>query len=401
MKAGDACPKCHIGVMVERVVKRAGSKRYGRTFIGCNRFPDCRKAVWTDTGATETAVEDEHIIEPIETVHHTGDSVPNDSTKATPEKVASMLADLLRNPAIDEPAVRRIATSIAAEVSSRNVLDLEKRIGETRKVEIEVTRIDQTIVTVKDAHMYLPRLLKLLGAGIDVYLWGPPGSGKTTAALQAAEALGHGGEIDTLDPSTFRSMIQGYTTPNGEPVHTVFTRCWSDGKLYIADEADNAPGHVQTLFNSALANGHAPLAWGNVAKSTGFGFVGTGNTPGRPTRQFPDRKPMSAAFADRLYFMHWPLDAAIECRIGGLPIPSMPNKPVRKVSTSDWVQWVRNVRVYCDANAPTVQVTPRASITGIKALALGEAPEDVADALVFRGCDAELRTKILHNVRLP
>ena len=248
----------------------------------------------------------------------------------------------------------------------------------------------------------MPRLLKLILADFNVYLWGDAGTGKTSAALRALVLLKRQCEIDTLDMSTFRSMIQGYMTPTGEPVHTAFTRCWCDGKGYVADETDNAPGHVQTLFNSALANGHAALAWGNVARKDGFSFIGTGNTPGRPTRAFPDRKPMSAAFMDRLYFVYWPLDEAIEARAAGMMIPNRPARPEPKpIKPSDWVTWVKLVREWAKKEMPTLMVTPRASLAGLQALAIGESCEEVAHALVFRGADNELVHKALHAVPLP
>lgn len=246
------------------------------------------------------------------------------------------------------------------------------------------------------AHFMMPRLLKLLRAGFSLYLWGDAGTGKTTAALQAAEALRRKSEIDTLDPTTFRSMIQGYMTPKGEPVHTTFTRCWTEGKVYVADEADNCPGHVQTLFNSALANAWAPLAWGNVARHKSFGFIGTGNTPMRPTRAFPDRRPGSAAFMDRLYFVHWPLDPAIEARAAEMAEPLRPaERKIEELSPKRWVEFVQRVREYAKVNVPTLMVTPRASLVGLEALSLGEHPMDVADALIFRGADAEIKSKVL------
>jgi energy-coupling factor transporter ATP-binding protein EcfA2 len=258
-----------------------------------------------------------------------------------------------------------------------------------------------TTKQIAGAHFLMPRLLKLLDAGFAVYLWGPAGSGKTTAAMQAAKVLSRESEIDTLDPSTFRSMVQGYMTPTGEPVHTTFTRCWTGGKVYIADETDNAPGHVQTLFNSALANGHAPLAWGNVARPDSFSFIGTGNTPGRPTREFPDRKPMSAAFADRLYFLYWPIDPSIECRAAGLTPPKAEPRYETTASAQLWVSFVQSLRAWATVNAPTLMITPRASLAGLKALAAGETPAEVADGLIFRGCDAELKRKALYAVPLP
>ncbi len=286
--------------------------------------------------------------------------------------------------AVDEEKVREIvAQATAREV----VIKVQTPEGEERKIE--------------GAHYLMPRLLKLLGAGLHVYLWGPAGSGKTTAALDAAKALALTGEIDTLDPTTPKSSILGYRTPNGDPVQTAFTRCYGDGAIYVADECDNAPAHVQTLFNSALANGHAPSAWGLIERSPRFGFVGTGNTPGRPTPQFPDRRPMSAAFADRLYFIHWPLDPAIECRAAGLPCPDAPERDESTCTIAQWVQWVQAVRAWAESNAPTLMVTPRASLLGKVALALGESPSEIADGLVFRGADKALVAKVLAANPLP
>lgn len=283
-------------------------------------------------------------------------------------------------------AIKRHLEVIAA-ANEPQVIEVRHETGKASKIE--------------GAHFLMPRLLRLLRAGFNLYLWGPAGSGKTTAALQAAEALRRKSEIDTLDPTTFRSMVQGYMTPEGEPVHTTFSRCWVDGKTYIGDELDNAPGHVQTLFNSALANAWAPLAWGNVARHKSFGFVGTGNTPGLPTREFPDRRPMSAAFKDRLYFMHWPLDANIELRAAGMTVEQRAiESKLDAISPAKWVTFVRGIRDWAKSNCPTLMVTPRASLVGLEALSLGERPTDVADALIFRGADIDIKTKALAAVRL-
>lgn len=304
---------------------------------------------------------------------------------------AALLQALLA-PAIDEKAIAAIVdTAVEKKLAGRVTTTLVVTSGEDRKVEID------------SPHPFLQRVIRLVNVGIPVYLWGPAGAGKTTAGMQASHSLLRDSEIDTLDPSTFRSMIQGFLSPVGAPMHTSFTRCWTEGKVYIADECDNAPGHVQTLFNSALANGHAPFAWGNVERGNGFAFIGTGNTPGRPTREFPDRKPMSAAFADRMYFMHWPIDEQAErtwSGIGGKG-KTIPMPVTREIKANEWVDYVQSLRTWATTNAPTLMITPRASITGLKALSLGESPEMVADALIFRGADTELRAKATNAVRIP
>lgn len=276
---------------------------------------------------------------------------------------------------------------------------IKEHIENTRIIEIRVP--DKEPKKITGAHFLFERLVRLVGAGVHVHLWGPAGTGKTTAALQVAEALSRFAEIDTLDRSTFRSMVQGFMSPNGDKVHTSFTRCWTEGKIYVADECDNAPGAVQTLFNSALANNMASLAWGNEQMAKGFGFVSCGNTPFRPTRNFPDRLPGSGAFMDRLYFMYWPLDRSIMRSYANLPRQAAPRREYWKVSPESWERWIEGVMDYCERAVPTLAVTPRAAIVGIKALSLGESPEEVADALVFRGADSDMRSKVLSNVPLP
>jgi hypothetical protein len=410
---GKTCKACGKGVYVER------NGRYG-PWVQCNAWP-CKAKVYrprgswvsrktVETGAMVTRPEimakviakAEVNMKDIE--HAVSAIIGTDANQALHKLLEHKLTE--HGEKLDAMATRKVDETLRqVEANANAVLSvitegLVSLKAQTPQV-IQIKQLDGSVVTVKDGHYLLPRLIKLIGAGVNVYAWGPAGSGKTTAMFHAARALGIESEIDTLDPTTFRSMIQGYMTPKGEPVHTTFTRCWTDGKLYIGDETDNAPGHVQTLFNSALANGHAPLAWGNVERNAKFGFGGTGNTPGRPTREFPDRKPMSAAFADRLYFMHWPLDPAIECRAGGLPIPPRSEPVAKTCSASEWVTFVRKLREWASVNMPTLMVTPRASLTGLQALALGESPLDVAHGLIFRGADSEMVSKALNAVKLP
>lgn len=285
----------------------------------------------------------------------------------------------------------------------------------TARLEQEIERLAKLavkeIVVVKDGdketklegvHFMFPRLLTLAMAGIHVYLHGPAGTGKTTAALQVGQALNRNVEIDTLDRSTFASRIQGFLSPHGEKVETAFSRCWTNGGIYVADELDNAPGQVQTLKNSSLANGIAPLAWGNVKKHDNFVYIGCGNTPFRPTAAYPDRQPGSAAFIDRLYFLYWPRDRNLMRSHAGMPNEPRAERPKpRKIENSAWERWCEKAEDWCEQNAPQMKITSRAYWTGVKALACGETPYEVADGMVFRGCDDDLRSKLLNAVPLP
>lgn len=354
----------------------------------------------------------------------------NSDAAATITILADALAPILAGKVasgIDEDTVRAIVADAldGADLDAKVEAAVASRIVQTT-IPIEIRRDGVPVATVKGQHFLFSRVFRLLDTSLSIYLWGPAGSGKSTLAMQVARAWAeaHGDDpetaclLDTLDPSTSRTAILGYRAlkldGSAPAVHTQFSRAWHRSRkqvaVYVADECDNAPAYVQTLFNTALANGHAPLAWGNVARGERFGFVATGNTPGRPTAQFPDRKPMSAAFKDRLYFVHVPLDENIERRAVGLPEQA---RKVRQEPTTDakaWVEWVTKVRAWIDANQATlagdrsytpVVVSPRASLDGIRALAAGETYREVADGLVFRGADSVLTNKILDAVPLP
>jgi hypothetical protein len=416
--AGDPCPSCGAELVTRTINRSKNPAKIGSQFLGCSAFPRCRRAFKPTNGDAPVGNDNDGDgdddkwteAERPNVTPRTTNRLPNDDAALD---LAEVLQRILSRPTVDKAQVEAICRAIVDDTLDGINDSLADAVKEAianapgSKVTIEVRDRTADVVRSKpDVHMYVPRLVRLLDAGIHVFLWGAPGTGKTTGAMHAAELLGRQFEIDTLDPSTQRSQVQGFQTPNlatggTTPAHTSFTRCWTEGKLYIADELDSSPGHVQNLFNSALANGHAPLAWGNVERPKGFLFCGTGNTPGCRTSAFPDRHNMSGAFKDRLYFMHWPLDPAIEMREGGRKVARPEPRTPRPIDAGAWVNFVTDVREWAERNAPTLHVTPRASIVGKIALAAGEAVEDVADGLIFRGCDAELRSKVLANVRMP
>lgn len=259
-------------------------------------------------------------------------------------------------------------------------------------------------VTIEGAHYLVPRVAALVKAGFHVYLYGGAGGGKTTAAMQIAEALGRRWEMDTLDPTTFKSMVQGFMDANGKMVQTPFLRSFAEGKdngIYIAEELDCAPAGVQNLFNTALANGHAPTARGTIPKGAKFAFLGTGNTPMRPTAEFPERKPGGAAFKDRLYFVYWPQDESIENRACGLPVENPPERVGTTPTFQEWVLWVKKIRAHVAGTPLAAHTGQRASLMGEKLIALGETAAEMADGLVFKGADPALKAKILAACPLP
>ena len=89
-------------------------------------------------------------------------------------------------------AARRIEVKAdAIDENLKRVDEAIAKIDETKKVEITVTSPELKKTKIEGAqHEHFELLLRLVGAGENVFMSGPAGSGKTTAATKVAEALG-------------------------------------------------------------------------------------------------------------------------------------------------------------------------------------------------------------------
>jgi cobaltochelatase CobS len=278
-----------------------------------------------------------------------------------------------------------------------NALSDELHAQRTVTVEIPA-RDERPAVTVEHAHHMLPRLLELVSSGYHVYLWGPPGSGKSAAAVQAAKALGRRYGYISLNPQTFESRLLGARTAGGDYVDTEFFRLYTEGGVFCIDELDNAHPSLLNTLNGMLesdadGNGRGAFPCGVVDRHREFVCVATGNTNGRGgDRQFPERRALDVAFAERFVFLYWPYDEALEQHLVTRENPAaMP-----------WLEWVRRVRQHVADNGLRLVVSPRASIRGARLLRETDwSVRDIADAVLFKGFDADSVDAILTAHPLP
>src|SRR5690606_18714204 len=87
---------------------------------------------------------------------------------------------------------------------------------------VEITIPDMPTLKVKDQHHMFPELLRNLHSRIPTMLVGPTGSGKTTAALKAAEILGLDFSYMALGPTQPESKFSGYQDATGHYIPTEF-----------------------------------------------------------------------------------------------------------------------------------------------------------------------------------
>lgn len=165
-----------------------------------------------------------------------------------------------------------------------------------RKIPV-VAKIDGT-----GKHAKFVSLCATVRAGMDVYLYGPAGTGKSYMARQIAEAL----ELDFYPQSAINDKFElegGQDPRNGSNgyIETAFYKAFKYGGLFLLDEADASDNTQLIALNNALADRKYcfPVV-GLVEAHPNFRFIATGNTAGRGAdASYNTRQAQDAAFLNR------------------------------------------------------------------------------------------------------
>jgi MoxR-like ATPase len=260
---------------------------------------------------------------------------------------------------------------------------ISEALDKLAPVRIEV-KTPQMVNSVSLGHVHyaMERIIRALGAGLNVYLHGPAGSGKTTAGRKCAEAFGV--PFYTAAKVESEYLLLGFKDARGETVHTQFREAYEHGGVFLFDELDaSAPGAVVAL-NMALANGICPFPDGNVTRHANFYCIAAGNTRlTGATRQYAGRSQLDAASVDRFYFIEFGYDEALETALA-------PNKL--------WARHVQAIRKAVADRGLDHLVTPRATLDGCKALEMGDTWEQAEDACIFKGLDPDTADQIRRAV---
>lgn len=246
-------------------------------------------------------------------------------------------------------------------------------------------------------HNQFDKLLKNISGGHHCYLPGPPGSGKSHAAKQAADVLGWRFGALSLGPTTPESRLWGGRDANNnffEPPLVKLARYAMEntdqGAVYCLDELDNGhPGIIATL-NSGMANGwfEAPngdlIEWGD-----NFVIVGSANTYGTgPTAEFSGRNRLDSATLDRFNFLPWDTDTAMESAMVHAILEG------QDTLIADWLDVWHSARRNVVTHGLKVFITMRGAIRGAKMLAQGRDIYDVAGEVLLNKLPDDQKVKI-------
>ena len=254
-------------------------------------------------------------------------------------------------------------------------------------VRIQVCEPSGKVADMGMQHRQFNKLVTKLAAGCNVYLAGPAGTGKTTGARVAAEALSKmwGREVKFYFNGAIDSehKLLGFTDAQGRIVSRPFREAFTNGGVYLFDEVDASLAGALLAFNAALANGHCDFPDGCMAKHPDFRCIAAANTWGfGATHDYVGRAKLDEAFRDRFVMLNWDTDESLERHIALAHIKD-------ENLGSKWITYVQQCRANAKKAGIRAVISPRASINGCSLLQAGMAWDEVAESCVRKGMPDE------------
>jgi cobaltochelatase CobS len=263
-----------------------------------------------------------------------------------------------------------IADTIAAEV--------KKAQGAWQKFEI-VTQ-DRVHKIEGLAHKAFPRLLRAVSArtrhdkgALNIWLYGPAGTGKSTAARKLAEAFSL--DFHTNGPVGSQWDIRGFTDAQGKVVETAFRKAWINGGVYCWDEGDGSAPAALIEANGALATGFASFPDGVHQRHPDCIVIINGNLrPGAaPDATYNGRYKQDTAFVNRFVAIEWGIDEDLERALLG-KLDSIGEQ---------WLKFVKSLRrKITERGIKGIVVSPRQTQYGLALLDAGAELDEVMDQVV-------------------
>lgn len=281
------------------------------------------------------------------------------------------------------PQILRAANADAKHEINKSVPGMIKQaLDGLIPTRVKVVHPDGSVVAMGVQHKQFPLLVQTLPR-FPVWLPGPAGSGKTTAARNAARALSvdfhHHGAVDNV------YQLLGFIDAGGRYHPTSFRAAYEHGGVFLWDEVDASNPAALVAFNAAIENGECVFPDKTIVKHPSCYFAAAANTYGTgATHEYVGRTKLDAATLDRFVMLDWDYDEALEIAIAG---------------NTSWTKYVQSVRAACKKAGIKHLVTPRASIRGNALLAAGIEPEQVIAMTIRKGLAEDHWRTISSNTR--
>lgn len=220
----------------------------------------------------------------------------------------------------------------------------------------------------------------------NIMLVGGAGGGKTHLVGTVAEALKLPFYPMSVGLQTTKSDLLGFINATGGYNSSIIRQAYEHGGVLLLDEFDSAHAGVVTILNSLLANGHCSFPDGVISKHKDFICLCACNTYGKGGNvDYVGRNRLDGATLDRFIIVDVDYDNKLEGVLTG-------NDP--------WLKVINSIRRNAESKGVKIIISPRASMDGADLLEVGFTKDQVLDMVVFKGCDRDVKTKLLSGVDL-
>lgn len=331
------------------------------------------RAAYADIGAKPTPKDTPKL----ESVPDTSEEAPKKRVNAPKgdTKTKSEVADFierLMNGGVDESRI----IELIHEYSSKPQL-----------ITVEVREKNETHKVEGVAHSQLPDVIKWLGVGVNVYLAGPAGSGKTTIARQCAEAFKQ--EFYFSGAIFQKYELLGFIDAGGNYRTTDFRNAFENGGLFLFDEIDASDAAALVAFNAAIANRVCSFPDGIISAHPDFRVIAAANTRGKgATREYTGRNPLDAATLDRYVIIDIDYDQVIERELAKTAFIQFGGEQSKMHDVEEIVRTVQSARKRAIDLQLSCVISPRASIDASKGVAAGFSVGEALKGALWNKLDA-------------
>lgn len=362
--------QCYGAQGIYRKGRKPGAKNKPKTFKSFNETKE-------NSVDTKTDDLDEFFTSGEKpTENNTSDTDQNRSVKLT--ELEGIITDILTKALTpwDEHNKRE------HESFKRGIDNLEASVSDLiRKVDviqtfrptiIELVRPELPKLDMGLQHKCFEKLLKMCSArqrsgyALNIWVHGPAGTGKSTAAENIAKAL----ELPFYTTGSLSAPHEVLGFNNAHTyVTTAFRQAWEHGGVYCLDEADGSSPQAMLALNGALAGSLCAFPDKIVKRHKDCVIIATANTTGQgASTEYSGRFKQDAANMDRFVMLHWPIDEALERSM---------------CANQEWVTTVQATRAkLATHNIKGIMITPRATLYGEALLAAGLDLADVIESVL-------------------
>jgi hypothetical protein len=217
------------------------------------------------------------------------------------------------------------------------------------------------------------------------FLTGSPGAGKTHLCMQMAEDMELPFVLISCSEDMLKSELSGSVSPlTGNVIHTAFRHAWENGGLILFDECGLAPGSFLNVLNSAMAQKKMLFPGQNAPTEIHpncFMVFADNSTLYGNSSLFPERKDCGAAFRNRLTYVYFDYDLAVELSV----ITNIMDGDVKRAQT--WHAGVKGLRAGLKAIASPVIASPRFAFAAAKWFMDGLEYDVVMSLSLYEGRD--------------